>query len=132
MDSDFFQHYVQVRIITELPDVSGLSLSEIQYEIDEGGSTGNFEVVFSRQLTGREVVDACREVHTDPSFLLQDAEAVWFYSLGPGDNFTDPVDGKRKQIRKIEFTFDTHVVIVTNESETLLFSREQLIEANRV
>ena len=53
--------------------VDGMSLSDIGYEIDEGGWSGRIETVVENQkLSGKNAVKAIEKQGSDPSFFGMD------------------------------------------------------------
>jgi hypothetical protein len=63
-----FQTFILVEVLSDRP-CAGLGLKEIAREIEEGDFSGQYDVVFSRRVTPKEMSELLIEQGSDPDFL---------------------------------------------------------------
>jgi len=71
----FFKTVLKVEILSENKPIDDtLSLSEIAYEITEGGCSGKVETEMAVKLSGKEMAQALQAQASDPEFFQLDEE----------------------------------------------------------
>lgn len=68
-----YKTIIRYEILSEEPIPDVVSLSDIAYEVEEGGWSGRFLTSdFNRQLLGKVAVNAVKRQGSDPSFFFMD------------------------------------------------------------
>ena len=71
MKSTFRRVVVQVEILTDDPtlDFNNMSLSDIDYQIKDGGCSGVVKIISQEKVTGKEMVKLAEAQGTNPEFF---------------------------------------------------------------
>ena len=70
----FYRTKVTIDVLSHKPFGGFESLSDLDYEITYGSCSGKVTIGESKELTHRQLINACNEHGTDPGFFLE-AEA---------------------------------------------------------
>jgi hypothetical protein len=67
-----YKTIIQIEILSEDPIDGNPSLSDIEYNINDGSWSGVVETKSTTTVTGKKAVEAVQNQGTDPSFFMMD------------------------------------------------------------